>query len=532
MTPSRRSMTLGVLAASGFAAASPAAGSLGGGFSVSGKKGPYVKQVAGEPFDSGGAGGGSLGLASDAVNLGQYQAARLRMPETEAKVAALLARLDAQWPYAKSRGIAVQILGVDYFNAYSLPDYSIVVAFGLLDEAQSDDEVAFVLGHELGHLRLGHFRAPEPAAKGTLPSRMGQAFLVDAALRRAGGAAGSTLADSAAKAGATSDLLHFLTGVSAEPGHTREQEDQADCIGYDLCLAAAFAADAASAKVFDSISADQQSRAHLTDSLNTELKSELGQVLTPSAAASFLTGGGFSTGGLLMGAGRIAFAMAANRPPPPQHRPPEERKRGVAQYSADAYPQGAPLVDEKQTWLTAVRGSAEFAQAKVTVGAVADAQKARVAGDYTTATTAIGLASKTRFANAPLVLNEAARLRDNMGDTAGADALFMRAHASRDQSVDGYLDHVRMLYRIQQNDRALQIIQRGVGVFNNDEKPFLSLLIAVSLQAGRPDDAQRYLGECLAAGDEALASDCRLAAGKKAEEGKKHASPFGLPFMP
>ena len=531
MTPSRRSVTLGALAVSGLAAASPAMASPAGGFSVSGKAGPYIKQVAGQPLDSGGGGRGrgSLALASDAVNLGQYQAARLRMPQTEAQVAALLARLDAQWPYAKSQGVTVEILGVDYFNAYSLPDYSIVVAFGLLDEAQSDDEVAFVLGHELGHLRLGHFHASTPAAKETLPSRMGQAILVDAALRGAGGSAGSALADSAAKAGATNDLLHFLTGVSAEPGHTREQEDQADCVGYDLCLAAAFAADAASAKVFDSISADQQSRAHFTDGLNAELKSELGRVLTPGAAASLLTGG-FSTGGLMMGAGRIAFAMAANRPPPPQHRPPQERKSGMAQYSADAYPQGAPLVDEKTVWLTKVRSSAEFTQAKVAVGGVADAQKARAAGDYATATAAIGRASQTRFANAPLVLNEAARLRDNMGDTPGADALFVRAHASPDQSVDGYLDHVRMLYRVQQNDHALQIIQQGVAAFGNDDKPFLSLLIAVSLQAGKPDDAQRYLGECLMAGDEGLASDCRLAAGKKAEP--KHRSPFGLPFVP
>ena len=53
----------------------------------------------------------------------------------------------------------MHILGVDYYNAYSLPDGSIVVAFGLLDQAQSDDEVAFVLAHELGHVRLGHFAA-------------------------------------------------------------------------------------------------------------------------------------------------------------------------------------------------------------------------------------------------------------------------------------------------------------------------------------------------------------------------------------
>ena len=80
------------------------------------------------------------------------------------------------------------------------------------------------------------------------------------------------------------------------------------------------------------------------------------------------------------------------------------------------------------------------------------------------------------------------------------------------------------------SDIDLVAVQQGVAAFGNDDKPFLSLLIAVSLQAGKPDDAQRYLGECLMAGDEGLASDCRLAAGKKAEP--KHRSPFGLPFVP
>ncbi|HEY7852263.1 MAG TPA: hypothetical protein VIB82_04765, partial [Caulobacteraceae bacterium] len=146
MTPSRRSVALGALAAGGLAAAPPA-GALsmggGGGFSVSGKKGPFVKQVAnrnlGGQVNTGAT--GSMGLATDAVNLGQYQAARLRMPQTEARVAALLGRIDARWPYGKDQPIKVNILGVDYYNAYSLPDSSIVVAFGLLDQAQSDDEV-------------------------------------------------------------------------------------------------------------------------------------------------------------------------------------------------------------------------------------------------------------------------------------------------------------------------------------------------------------------------------------------------------
>jgi predicted Zn-dependent protease len=524
-------MALGALAVAAAAAGPGSVLAASSGFSVSGKKGPFVRQVAGRSF-AGASGGGAMGLAADAVNAGQYQAARLRMPRTEAKVAELLARLDSQWPYAREAPVRVNILGVDYFNAYSLPDSSIVVAFGLLDQAQSDDEVAFVLAHELGHLRLGHFHAQARQAGGVLPSRIGQALLVDAALSGAG-ASGSALAVSAARAGAANDWLHFLTRVGKEPGHTRAQEDEADCIGYDLSLTCAFAADEASARVFDSISADQQKRAALADSLNAQLKEELSHVVTPAAALSIL-GGGLNAGslrnGLLAGAGRMALGMAANsQEGGPQHRPPEERKRGLAQYSADAYPQGAPLREEQRTWLAQVRGTDEYAHAKVTVEAVAETQRLRAAGNYAGASAAINRAFGGGFGQAPLVLNEAARLRDDMGDAPGADRLFTRAHLSPDQTVDGYLDHVRMLYRTKQNDRALQIIQQGVTVFN-DDKPFLSLLIAVSRQAGRRDDAERYLGECIATGDEALANDCRLAAGKKAESEKRRSSPFGLPF--
>ena len=538
MTPSRRAIALGAVATAGLAAAHPgktlAAGALGGGgFSVSGKPGPFVKQVASRNPGQGSGGTGAMGLASDAVNAGQYQAARLRMPQTEAKVAALLTGLDARWPYAKSQPLRVHILGVDYYNAYSLADGSIVVAFGLLDQAQSDDEVAFVLAHELGHVRLGHFaRQAAAPSKARLVSRLGQAFLIGAALHAGGGGAVSAAMQGAAsRADATNDFLHFLTNVTVEPGHTRAQEDEADCIGFDLSQAASFAADSASARVFDTVQADQQKRAVVTSDLNAQLKQDLGQAVSKGAAQAFL-GGGFSPGGLgmglLMGAGRMALAAGvANQPP--QHRPPEERKRGVAQYSTDAYPEGAPLRDERHVWLTGVRGTSEYAQGKIAVESVNDAKTARGKGDYPTATAAIGKAAATSFRAAPLVLNEAARLRDDMGDAAGAGALFVRANASPDQTIDGYLDFGRMLYRTGQNDRAVTIVQEGTARFNNDPKPFLSLLIAVSKQSGRQDEMARYLQQCLAYGDQALAQDCRLAAGQGAQQHKS--SPFGLPHL-
>jgi Zn-dependent protease with chaperone function len=524
MNPSRRRLALGALATTALTALASTlptgASAQGGGFSVSGKRGPFLRQVATRRFDNTGGGSGAMGLANDAVNLGRYQAARIRMPQTEAKVGQLLAGLDGQWPYAKGGPLQVHILGVDYYNAYSLPDGSIVVAFGLLDSAQSDDEVAFVLAHELGHVRLGHF-AHQPNTqqqRAHLASSLGQFFTVASALP-IGGAPGAALS-AANQAGATNDLIHFMANVMVEPAHTRDQEDEADCIGYDLSQRASYAPDAATARVFDTIQADQQQHDQTVNSLDSQLKTQLSQAITPSSAQSFLSGNtGDMRTGLLEGAGRLALGMAANSSghEQPQHRPPEERKRGIAQYSSEAYPEGAPLRDEQRSWLASVRGTGEFAQGKIAVAAVTEAKRARADGRYGVAAAALRRAQHSAFSAAPLVLNEAARLADDQGDQRAADRLFAQANASPDQTVDGYVDYVRMLYRAQQNDRAMQVIQEGVSRFGDDQKPFIALMIAVARQQGREDQVQGYLRTCQGYNNDNLSRDCRLAAGESAE---------------
>jgi len=539
MTASRRSLVFGALATTALTAlaSSPPTRALaqGGGFSVSGKRGPFLKQVATRRFDTAGGGAGALGLASDAVNLGRYQAARIRMPQTEAKVAELLAGLDGQWPYAKGPPLQVHILGVNYYNAYSLPDGSIVVAFGLLDSAKSDDEVAFVLAHELGHVRLNHF-AHQPNAeqqRAHLASTMGQLFTVASALP-IGGAPGAALS-AANQAGATNDLIHFMSNVMIEPSHTRDQEDEADCIGHDLSQRASYAPDAATARVFDTIQADQQQRTRAVDGLDSQLKTQLSQAITPSNAASFLSGSSSDMRtSLLEGAGRLALSAAANGSgghDQPQHRPPEERKRGIAQYSAEAYPEGAPLRDEQHSWLDQVRATPEFAQGRLAVSAISDAKLARANGRYSVALAAIGRARRTAFGSAPLVLNEAARLAADMGDHAASDRLFAQADASPDQTVDGYVDYARMLFLAQESDRAMQVIQEGASRFG-DEKPFIALRIGVSRQQGRADLVQADLRTCQGYKNDNLTHDCRLAAGESADApaASTPSIPTSLPF--
>lgn len=542
MRARRRGGALAVAVLMAMAAVQPAAAA---GFSVSGKRGPFIKQVSSRGFGNSGAGGSAMGLASDALNQGQYQAARLRMPMTEAKIKTLLDSVEANWPYDKTQPLKVYILGVDHYNAYALPDGSIVVGFGLLERAGSDDEVAFVLGHELGHVRLGHFAQNVDQQRRKASSNgLGQMFLVGSAIQggaaamRSGGSVSSAL-DSGAlaasrRAGATQDLLRFINDVMVAPSMSREQEDEADALGFDLSQMRPYAAESASARVFDTVQADEDNRKAMSAVLEGQVKAELGKAIGVNAVSTLMSGGPSRQGltrGLLKGAGRVALGVAANSEGGPKHRTPEERKRGIAEYSAAAYPDGLPLRDEDKSWLASVRSSREYGDAKLTVEAVRAAMKARADGDYAQAETQLARVNVTPFRSAPMVINEGARLRDDMGDAAGADRLFMQAHQSPDQTVDGYIDHVRMLYRTRQTDRAYQVIDDGTRRFSNDDKPFLSLLVAISRQAGQDQQSEQYLQRCLSYGDEGLSKDCNLAAGRDAKPSSPSAPrlPAGLP---
>jgi len=68
-------------------------------------------------------------------------------------------RLAVHWPESPYE-FRVEIDDSDAANAMALPGGLIVVTSGLLDQVESENELAFVLGHELGHFRnRDHLRA-------------------------------------------------------------------------------------------------------------------------------------------------------------------------------------------------------------------------------------------------------------------------------------------------------------------------------------------------------------------------------------
>ena len=72
-------------------------------------------------------------------------------PEHQARVDAVLAKLSHHDPHLPYQ-LHVHVQKSDMFNAITLPAGHIVVFTGLLESIDNENELAFVLAHELGHL--------------------------------------------------------------------------------------------------------------------------------------------------------------------------------------------------------------------------------------------------------------------------------------------------------------------------------------------------------------------------------------------
>ena len=133
---------------------------------------------------------------------------------SEAALQALVDRLAGHWP-GNPYQLRVSIWSAETPNAFALPGGWIGVTRGLLDSVESENELAFVLGHEIGHFHnRDHLRG------------LGRGVALGIVLA----AVGST------GAGVAGDLAS-LAGALAQRGFDREQESDADRFGVDLVVA-------------------------------------------------------------------------------------------------------------------------------------------------------------------------------------------------------------------------------------------------------------------------------------------------------
>jgi predicted Zn-dependent protease len=142
------------------------------------------------------------------------------------------------------------VLDRPVFNAAAAPNGYVEVNSGLLLRAASEDELGFVLGHEVSHFARNHSLQSFHTAKMTADTMMVLSLAVAAAGAAASyssaasasspAAAQSQINNISAAARGVNDLI-YLAGVASFFSFSREQEGEADQLGFARAQKAGYA---------------------------------------------------------------------------------------------------------------------------------------------------------------------------------------------------------------------------------------------------------------------------------------------------
>ena len=129
-------------------------------------------------------------------------------------------------PDDQSQGWEIRVFDQDEPNAFALPGRKIGVHKGLLDVTETQDQLAAVIGHEIGHVLARHGN-----------ERMSSQFMV-----QTGMAAAAVLTRS--RESPERQRLMAVLGLGAQVGillpYSRSHETEADLMGLDLMARAGF----------------------------------------------------------------------------------------------------------------------------------------------------------------------------------------------------------------------------------------------------------------------------------------------------
>ncbi len=137
--------------------------------------------------------------------------------------------------------LRVYVLDRPVFNAAAAPNGYVEVNSGLLLRAQTEDELAFVLGHEVTHFGRNHTLAQWQKLKTTAAWAMVLQLAVAGAAAGAAYSSGARPTNISSGAQAVSDLI-YLAGIAGLFGFSREEEAEADKLGFERAQGAGYRA--------------------------------------------------------------------------------------------------------------------------------------------------------------------------------------------------------------------------------------------------------------------------------------------------
>ena len=204
----------------------------------------WAQRVAGGRPDPATEAGGLWGQSDKAEAVARTKAELNKDPALTGYVRGVACKVAADY----CGDIRVYVMDRPFFNAAMAPNGYMEVWSGLLLRARDEAELAFVLGHETSHFAHDHSLMAWRAAK----VRANTAMAISAVIMVAGAAAGAQASSPSSAqsvmdaASALSDVV-YLAALASLFSFSREQESEADRLGFERATAAGYDPAAAAA---------------------------------------------------------------------------------------------------------------------------------------------------------------------------------------------------------------------------------------------------------------------------------------------
>jgi len=409
----------------------------------------------------------------------------------------------------------VRVLAAPEFSALCTPDGTIIITIGLLEQLDNEDELAFILGHEVSHAIYRHHEKDW--------AKKAQYFAV------VNGAAVQGMADAMIATGAAGgsdvarglDVAIHLSRLSANvlgPQMSQNQEDAADALGFDLMIRAGYDGEAATA-VMDKLAAQEAEAAAAARAAHDAAK-----------ANKHGGGGGFNIGNVM---GAVNNAMSGNwtdvaifafdtyvdnmSEEAVAHHPAPERLKLLSNYAFKQYRDKLPAAPTPLPWAEGNRTKDGMAMTAMLAHYAAAENAAAYIADSSQGTPDSARSEVTRSSTAPTSDHAytqyvAYEYYDKNGNKQLSEAALVRAANGPEASWEIYSRLIDL--HMARNDfaGALKLMDQAIVKFE-DSPVLLPKHIQILVASGDTGAAQALLPKCKGYKIDELYDACKKAAG-------------------
>ncbi|MBV9063503.1 MAG: M48 family metallopeptidase [Alphaproteobacteria bacterium] len=445
--------------------------------------------------------------------------------ELQTYVQSVMVRLLADVKMPPSFHPQVRVLAAPEFTGECTPDGTLIITVGLLEQIENEDELAFVLGHELAHAIYKHqaknwFKKAQYYA---VVSGGAEDAIAQSAAAAIGGSAGANVLRGL-------DVAKHLAKLSSNvlmPQMEREQEDAADALGYDLIVKAGYDPEAA-LSVMDKLAeqeaeaataAAQARAAAQKDSESGGSKLTEGLTLGMGALGSILSGSAPSTG-QMADIAIFAFDTAVDNmaEDATAHHPAKERQDLLSAYAFREYRNAAMVNPTPLPWSVASKSPLK-PQLTLLLSHYALAENAAAyVADHTQGNPGavkVYVASSTSNPTADHAYTEfvAAEYYTLARQDVQSELALVRAAGGPEPSWEVYSRLADLYMQRGEYGKAQELMDHAVSRFENSPV-LLPKRIAVLRGAGRQPEADALVPQCRKYDIDELTDACKKAAGQ------------------